>query len=244
MIYKIRVMVLLTGIFLCTIPHSAHADWKDFLNGLKEELTDEAGLSERDIARGLKQALEVGTKNVVKITSKKNGYFKNPRIKIPIPKKMRKVEKYMRNFGFGKKMDEFERSMNRAAERAAPKAKKIFWDAIKEMKIRDARKILKGRKNEATLYFKEKTYSPLEDIFNPIVHKAMTQVGVTRIYKDINTTIKTIPFLDAYSFDLDEYVTQRALDGLFIMVAEEERKIRKDPKARVTKLLRKVFGNR
>lgn len=235
-------MVLILTIFFLVTPYSTRADLKSFLENLKNELKVGKGLSQGDIIRGLKQALEVGTKNVVKLVSKTDGYYKNPKIKIPLPKKMRKTAKHLRKIGLGSKIDEFERSMNRAAEDAAPKARKIFWDAIKQMKISDARKILEGRNNEATLYFKEKTYTPLEEIFKPIVHKAMKKVGVTRLYKEINSTIKTIPFLQTYSFDLDQYVTRKALDGLFIMIAKEEYKIRKDPKARVTQLLKKVFG--
>lgn len=242
MIKKRLIMVLYFCIFFLLTPCSTQAGWKDFLQDIKKEITEEKGLSENDIIQGLKQALEIGTKNVVNLVSALDGYYKNPKIKIPLPEEMQKVDKYLRKIGLGSKMDKFELSMNRAAERAAPQAKKIFWDAIKQMKFTDAKQILKGRNNEATLYFKEKTFTPLENIFQPIVNKAMTEVGVTRLYKDINSTIKTIPFLESHSLDLDQYVTRKALDGLFIMVAEEEYKIRKDPKARVTELLKKVFG--
>jgi hypothetical protein len=154
------------------------------------------------------------------------------------------VEKLLRGAGFGQKVDIFELSMNRAAEQAAPEAKSIFWDAIKEMDIADARKILNGRDDEATLYFKDKTYQRLEQSFKPIVKNSMGEVGVTRAYQDLNEKVETIPFAGGLSFDLDQYVTEGALDGLFKMLAEEEKKIRSDPAARVTDLLRKVFGDK
>jgi len=242
MIRKWLIMVLCFGIFCLLTPYSTQAGWKDYLKDIKKELTGEKGLSENDIIMGLKQALEVGTKNVVSLVSNMDGYYKNPKIKIPLPEKMKKVDKYLRKIGFGSKMDEFVLSMNRAAEKAAPQAKKIFWNAIKQMKFSDAKQILKGRNNEATLYFKEKTFISLENIFQLVVNKSMEKVGVTRLYKHIHSTVKAIPFLETHNLDLDQYVTRKALNGLFIMVAEEEDKIRKDPKARVTELLKKVFG--
>jgi hypothetical protein len=144
----------------------------------------------------------------------------------------------------GSKVDAFELSMNNAAERAAPEAKSIFLDAIKKMKIDDAKKILNGRDDEATLYFKDKTNARLQAIFEPIVKESMGEVGVTRIYQDLNAKVEKIPFADSFSFDLDQYVTDGALNGLFQMLAEEEKKIRSDPAARVTDLLKKVFGNK
>jgi hypothetical protein len=141
-------------------------------------------------------------------------------------------------------VDAFELSMNRAAEKAVPGAKTIFWDAIKEMNFTDARNILEGRENEATLYFKEKTYEPLYKMFKPTVNETMGQVGVTRQYQVLEKKVKTIPFTEGLTVDLDDYVTKGALDGLFLMLAEEEKKIRKDPMARVTPLLKEVFGGR
>ena len=176
------------------------------------------------------------------LVSKVNGYYKNPKIKIPLPKAVRKVEKVLRAVGYGPQVDAFELSMNRAAEKAAPKAKAMFWDAIKQMTFSDARKILKGRDNEATLYFKDRTSHKLSQLFKPIVHKAMSTVGVTRKYQELDAKVRSMPLGKDVSFDLDEYVTNGALEGLFYMLAKEERKIRKDPAARVTKLLKEVFG--
>ena len=202
----------------------------------------EQGLTESEIVEGLKQALEIGTGKAVMQVSKKNGYLKNPKIKIPLPKNVQKAENFLRNIGFGSKIDEFELSMNRAAERAAPKAKSIFWDAIKKMTFSDARQILKGPDDAATQYFRRKTATRLQDEFKPIVNQAMTEVGVTQAYQALDRKIRALPFTEPLSFDLDEYVTDKALDGLFLMLAAEEKKIRQDPAARVTDLLKKVFA--
>jgi hypothetical protein len=228
--------------FLCVFNSlPASAGFGDFLKGLQKTLLGKKKLSEADIINGLKQALEIGTTNAVKTVSVINGYYKNPKIRIPLPSNIQKVEKYLRAAGFGQHVDAFEKSMNRAAEKAAPRAKVIFWNAIKQIKFADARQILDGRDNEATLYFKEKTFHQLQDTFKPITRKAMSEAGVTRLYLDLNDKIRSIPFLESMSFDLDQYVTDRALDGLFLMLAEEEKKIREDPAARVTDLLKKVF---
>ena len=221
----------------------AWGGWGDFLKDVQKALGDEESITEADIIKGLKEALHIGTDKAIKGVSKINGYYKNPKIKIPLPERVQKVEKLLRRAGYGAQVDSFELSMNRAAEKAAPKAKTLFWDAIKGMTFSDAKKILKGRENEATLYFKGKTFDRLQKIFNPIVHKTMSQVGVTLRFQNLNAKLKKIPFAERLSFDLDQYVTRRALDGLFLMLAEEEAKIRRDPAARITDLLKKVFGS-
>jgi hypothetical protein len=207
-------------------------------------LGGEKGLTNDEIVKGLKEALEIGTSTAVKTVSKTDGYFKNPLIKIPLPENIQKVEKLLRATGFGNKVDEFELSMNRAAERAAPEAKNIFWDAIKQMTFTDAREILDGQDDAATRYFKDKTLDRLQEIFKPITRQAMSEVGTTSYYQSLDAKIKTIPFAaDQMSFDLDQYVTDKGLDGLFLMLAKEEKKIRQDPEAQVTDLLKKVFGS-
>jgi hypothetical protein len=134
--------------------------------------------------------------------------------------------------------------MNRAAESAATEATSLFWDAIKQMSFTDAKKILTGRDNEATLYFQDKTSDKLRTVFKPIINTSMKKVGVTKIYQDLTSSLKKIPFTKIGKTDLDEYVTTKALDGLFIMIAAEEKKIRTDPAARVTDLLKQVFGDK
>ena len=134
--------------------------------------------------------------------------------------------------------------MNRAAERAAPEAKSIFGDAIKQMTFDDANKILDGPDNAATLYFEDKTSSRLREVFKPIVKDAMGQVGVTRSYQELDAKVVSMPFGKSISFDLDQYVTDGSLKGLFKMLAEEEKQIRTQPAARVTDLLKKVFASK
>jgi hypothetical protein len=232
-----------TFILLAFSLHAGHAGFQDFLEGAKKFFSQEEGLTEKEIIKGLKQALNIGTSNAVGIVSKLNGYYKNPEIRSPLPDDVQKVKKYFKMAGFGGLVDDFELSMNRAAEQAAPEATGIFLDAIKKMTFADARKILDGADNEATLYFENKTSTQLTAVFKPLVSQAMSQVGVTSTYKDLNDTARKIPFVDSFSFDLDQYVTDKALDGLFVMLAAEEKQIREDPAARVTDLLKKVFAN-
>lgn len=201
-------------------------------------------LSDEKVASGLKEALQVGTQNAVKLTGKPDGYFKNEAIKILMPEKLRTLEKGLRAVGYGPKVDEFVLSMNRAAERAAPLAKSIFWDAIKQMTFDDAKKILSGNDTAATEYFKGKTSEKLATAFRPIVEQAMNEVGATKQYKDLVGQAKSIPFLRAQALDIDQYVVGKSLDGLFYVLGEEEKKIRKNPAARVTSLLKEVFGRK
>jgi hypothetical protein len=220
------------------------AGLNDLLDSAKEAVSGGSSISNDELIQGLKEALEIGTQNAVATVSKPDGYFKNPDIKIPLPEEIEKAGKYLRLAGYGSNVDEFEQSMNRAAEQAAPEAKQIFLDAVKGMEIKDAQKIMDGPDNAATSYFKDKTYTRLQKIFKPIVKDTMGQVGVTRQFQDINTKLSSIPLADKASVDLDQYVTDKSLDGLFFMLAQEEKKIRQDPAARVTDILRKVFGSR
>jgi len=241
--YKSRLSVLV--IVLITIQVSpVHAGFGDFLKQVQKTVGLSGELSESKIIQGLKEALEIGTSNAVRIVSQTDGYYKNPKIRIPLPGAVRKVEKILTSVGYASQVESFKLSMNRAAEQAAPEAKALFWDTIKQMSFDDARKILNGRDNEATLYFKEKTEQRLGETFKPIIHTTMSEVGVTRSYQDLNDKVSSIPFAGNLNFDLDQYVTARALDGLFLMLAEEERKIRQDPAARVTGLLKEVFGGK
>jgi hypothetical protein len=243
---KNRILFVLSGVLSLWVFSTTFvaAGFQDILKEAQKMLGTSDSISESEIVKGLKQALEIGTTKAVDLVSKKGGYYNNPEIKIPLPGSVQKVEKLLRGAGFGSKVDAFELSMNNAAERAAPEAKSIFWDAIKKMKIDDAKKILNGREDEATLYFQDKTSARLQEIFEPIVKESMGEVGVTRTYQDLNAKVEKIPFADSLNLDLDKYVTAGALNGLFQMLAEEEKKIRSDPAARVTDLLKKVFGNK
>jgi hypothetical protein len=236
-------MGLLVGLFALQAP-AAFAAFTDILKSAKESVGMGGGLSQSKIVEGLKEALEIGTGNAVGLVSKLNGYYKNSNIKIPLPGAVQKVEKILRGVGYGSQVDAFELSMNQAAEKAAPEAKALFVDTIKQMSFDDARKILDGKDNAATLYFKDKTWDRLYEKFKPIVNSTMSQVGVTRYYQELDKKVRSIPFADSMSFDLDKYVTDGALDGLFYMVEQEERKIRQDPAARVTDLLKEVFSGK
>jgi hypothetical protein len=201
------------------------------------------GLTEKDAADGIKEALVNGTGESVKQVSVLNGYWGNPEIKIPFPAEAKEMESKLRTIGMGKKVDEFNESMNRAAERAASEAKSIFLTAIKEMTVRDAVNIVKGTDNAATMYLKNNTSPQLIDKFQPIIKTSLDNVNATRYWSDLITIYNKIPMVKKMNPDLPQYVTQKAIDGLFIMIAKEELKIRKDPVARTSELLKKVFGN-
>lgn len=234
----LRLLLAAVMLFLITSPASAQLD--QIRKGLG--LGTQSGLSDVRIGEGLKEALKVGTENTVNLTGKTDGYFLNQAIKILMPEKLRTLEKGLRAVGYGVQVDEFILSMNRAAERAAPFAKQIFWDAIGQMTFDDARKILSGRDTAATDYFKGKTTDKLTTAFKPVVDKSMNEVGVTRKYKELIGHYESIPFAKKETFDLDQYVVTRALDGLFHVLGDEEKKIRTNPSARVTDLLKEVFG--
>jgi hypothetical protein len=234
----IRGITVVMIILLTALPASAQFD--RIFKGLG--IGEKSGLSDAKIGSGLKEALKIGTENAVGLTGKTDGYFLNQAIKILMPEKLRTLEKGLRAVGYGPQVDEFVLSMNRAAERAAPAAKQIFWDAIGEMTFEDVRKIWSGNETAATDYFKEKTTDKLTAAFRPVVDKAMNEVGVTRQYKELVGKYESIPFVKKETFDIDGYVVSKALDGLFHMVGEEERKIRTNPQARVTDLLKEVFA--
>jgi len=242
---KLRSAVLVWGVILLVTfsAGAARAGFEDILKKAFEKALEggDLGLSENEIVQGLKEALEIGTDNSVNLLSRLDGFYKNPDVKILLPEKVRQAESLLRTAGFGAQVDAFELSMNRAAEQAAPEARKLFWEAITEMTFEDAKTILEGRENEATLYFQSKTTDRLTALFMPIVHTAMADVGVTRTWQNLDDSMRRIPFMESIRFDLDAYVTGKTLDGLFFMIEQEERKIRKDPAARVTELLQKVF---
>ena len=205
-------------------------------------LGNQGVLSDSKIASGLKEALQVGATNAVKLTGKPDGYFGNQAIKILMPKSLHPLEQGLRAVGYGPKVDDFILSMNRSAEAAAPAAKKIFIDAILSMNFDDARIILSGGDTAATDYFKNKTTEQLTAAFRPVVEKTMDQNSVTQQYKQLVGQAQSIPFMKSPNLDITNYVVSQALNGLFYMLGEEERKIRKDPAAQTTSLLKQVFG--
>lgn len=231
-------ILLILGFLLATPVWAAQG--KDGGRGQSGAMLDSLG--DVKIGSGLKEALKVGAENTVNLTGRTDGYLRNQAIKILMPKELQVVEKGLRAVGYGPQVDEFVVSMNRAAEKAAPHAKDIFWTAIGEMTIDDGRKILTGGDTSATQYFKGKTTKKLTATFTPIVDRAMENVGVARQYQDLIGRYQSIPFISSVSFDLTQYVVGKSLDGLFHVLGEEEKKIRKNPAARVTDLLKDVFG--
>jgi len=203
--------------------------------------SSQKGLDQATIVSGLKEALSVGTENAVKEVSKMDGYLANEAIKIMMPEQIQTVADVLKKVGYQKPVDEFILSMNRAAEKAAPKATSHILNAVREMSFEDAKKILEGGDTAATDYFKSKTSDTLYQDLKPIISSSMNQVGATNSYKEMMNTYLSLPFVKKESVDLDHYVTNKSLDGLFFMIAEEEKKIRTDPAARVTDLLKKVF---
>ncbi len=201
-------------------------------------------LSDGDIVSGLKEALEVGTTNTVDLTGKVDGYFGNAAIKILLPKQLQTAEQGLRLIGQGQKVDELVLGMNRAAEKAAPAARDIFWEAIKSMSFDDARKILSGGDTAATDYFRAKTSETLTVAFRPVVVDSMKDVGVVQQYKQLTSAYQSVPLASALpSVDIESYVVAKALDGLFLVLGQQEREIRTNPSAQVTSLLKKVFGS-
>jgi hypothetical protein len=228
------------GVALGASPASAQLD--KILRGLGGTGGLGSGLSDAKIGEALKEALQVATETTVKLTGAKDGFFLNQAIKILMPEKLRSLETGLRAVGYSEKIDQFVLSMNRAAERASTPAKSIFFDAIGAMTFDDGRKILNGGDHAATDYFKGKTTDKLTALFQPIVNKAMNEVDVTRQYKELVGRFQQMPFARVQSLDLDHYVTGKGLDGLFHVLADQEKQIRTNPAARATDLLKQVFG--
>jgi hypothetical protein len=199
-------------------------------------------LSNDEVIKGLREALTVGTNNATSVVSKTDGFYKNPSIKIPFPQDAIKVKNTCENLGMKPQVDKFILTLNRAAEEASKEAAPIFINAIKSMSINDGFSILKGADNAATKYLQDKTNAELKQKFKPIVQNALKKVEITKYWTPLITTYNKTPGAQKMNPDLEEYVTLKALEGLFKMVAQEELKIRKDPAARVSDLLKKVFG--
>lgn len=206
--------------------------------------TSNQNLTDNEISGGLKEALFGGIKFAVSTLGRDNGFLNDTRVKIPLPNSLQKMEKALRIAGQGKMVDEFVASMNHAAEKAVPVAVDVFMESIKQMSFNDVRNILfSGQDDAATQFFRRTSEETLRGKFRPIVEQFTAQVGVTQNYKDMMGKYGFMGRLIGQdATDIDGYVTQKALDGLFYMVAEEEKKIRKDPIKQTTSLLKKVFG--
>jgi hypothetical protein len=205
-------------------------------------LGSEQPLTTAEVGDGLKEALIKGISNGSDLVSQLDGYFKNPDIKIPFPPEVKKVEDRLRQLGMGNEVDRFVMTLNRGAEDAAKEAKPIFINAIRQMTIEDAWSILKGQPNAATDYLKSTTSAQLREKFKPVVQNSLTKVNATKYYGEVVTRYNQIPLVEKVNPDLVGYATDKAIDGLFLMIAKEEKAIRENPLERTTELLKKVFG--
>lgn len=200
-------------------------------------------LTAAEVAEGLKEALIQGTSKGADIVSQADGYLGNPRIRIPFPPDVKRVEDRLRQMGLGNEVDRFVTTLNRGGEEAAKEAKPIFITAIRSMTIDDAFGILRGEENAATQYLQRTTSAQLKQKFLPVIQSALEKTNATRYYSDLVNTYNKIPLVEKVNPDLDDYATDKAIEGLFFMIAQEEKNIRDNPAARVTDLLKRVFGS-
>ncbi|NQY25895.1 MAG: DUF4197 domain-containing protein [Piscirickettsiaceae bacterium] len=234
---------------------ASSADWGSFLDDIgdaasglfsegttSDAISSSLGLDTNTIISGLKEALDTGTRLAIDNVSKADGYLANELIRIAMPPELKQASDLMRQFGLSAQADQFEQSMNHAAEKAAPEATNIIISAIKDMTIEDANAILQGNDDAATQYFKDKTTTQLTELFRPTITDSLNQVGTTKYYNDLAGQVAAIPLVgENINLDLSAYVTEQALNGLFAMIAIEEKKIRDNPAARTTELLKQVF---
>jgi hypothetical protein len=241
---------LLTFAFLLFASAYNAQGFKNFMNkdslgkkvkALKKD--NQGGLTNEEVVKGLREALSVGTNNSSSAASKVDGFYKNPLIYIPWPEEAREMKERLMSLGFTKKIEEFEMSLNRAAEEAALKAAPVFLDAITNMSLQDGFAILRGADTAATNYLRKTTYSPLKEKFLPIVKEAVEKVKVTSYWNPLVTAYNRLPGVKKQNPDLDQYVTNKAINGLMLLIAGEEKNIRNNPAARVSDLLKKVFGS-
>ena len=242
-----RLLACLVFVTCCSACTSIRTTWGDFLGtftGDNDSASEKyLSLTDSEIVDGLKEALVKSTKSAISNLGRTDGFFRNPRVKIPMPDSLGKVEKALRKLKQDKIADEFILSMNRAAERAVPEAAQIFSVAIQQMSFDDAREILQGPDNAATEYFRRTSSSGIAEKMLPIVRNATNAVGVTVKYKEMTDKLGfASSLIDKQPPDLDRYVTGKAVNGLFRMLADEEKLIRRDPAARTSELLKKVFA--
>tara|TARA_B100001758_G_C18298846_1_gene551206 strand:+ start:92 stop:847 length:756 start_codon:yes stop_codon:yes gene_type:complete len=245
--YKLALLTLVSiSLFSCDVINQQANQLVNSNSSIGNNEPNKPSLSNQEVISGLKEALSVGIKNSVNITSVTDGFLKNESIRLPFPSDAQKVKDKAIEFGLSNKVDEFETTLNRAAEEAAKEALPIFTEAIKNMTVQDGFAILNGGDGAATRFLKEQTSSKLTEAFLPKVKQVTSRVKLTEKWNPIITKYNQATMLtggDKINPDLDAYVTEKAIKGLFYMVEKEENKIRKDPIARVTDLLQKVFGN-
>jgi len=246
-----RVGCLLLLVGLMGMP--ARGDLLEVL-GLRRKGKELRGLSEEQIAGGVKEALEAGVRRSVEVLGRADGFLGDAKVRIPLPSGLKRVETALRGMGQDALADEFETSMNRAAERAVPEAASVLVDSVKQMTLADARAIVTSTNTAATDYFRRTSSTNLHERLLPIVRQATAGVGVTAQYKTmlersglnrgglLGNLGRSLLGAETVDLDLDEYVTRKTLDGLFLKIAEEEVRIRENPAARTTELLERVFG--
>jgi hypothetical protein len=200
------------------------------------------GISDLDAGKGLRAALEKGALSAVQLLGRTDGFLGNPQVRIPLPKALQDAAKLLSAFGFRKQLEDLEVSMNRAAEQAVPMAKNLLVDAVKKISVSDAKRILGGGETSVTEFFAEKTRQPLTGTFLPVVHQSTAKVGVVEKYERISQKAQGMGLYQPEDPTVDHYVTRKALDGLYFMIGEEEKKIRRDPIGTGSALLGKVFG--
>ncbi|UII24394.1 DUF4197 domain-containing protein [Fulvivirga maritima] len=237
-----KIYFLMSLFALAIVAACTTAQINKTIGGINDAMGNGGGLTTDQVVAGLKEALIKGISNGSADASKIDGYFKNPEIKIPFPPDVQKVETKLRQIGLGDEVDKFVKQLNRGAEDAAKEAKPIFVTAIKSMTIQDAWNILKGDDDAATQYLKRVTSSQLKEKFKPVIKNSLDKVNATKYYSSIITTYNKIPLVDDVNPDLDDYATDKAIEGLFTLVADEEKKIREDPVARTSEILKKVFA--
>ncbi|MDQ6991527.1 MAG: DUF4197 domain-containing protein [Mariprofundaceae bacterium] len=242
------------GLCSCLMVSTAHAgDWMSQLGNLSSQVQDlnktiavpqsiNTALSSSDIVKGLKDALKVGSERVVTQLSQKNGFDSDAKIHIPLPDSLKRVKSLLTSVGAGSLMDDLELKLNRAAEAATPKAKRIFLQAIRSMSVQDARAILQGPNDAATSYFKGKMSGSLSNEMQPIIQQTLNQVGAIQAYNRVMGKYQSMPFVPNIQSNLQQHVTQGALRGIFHYMGTEEAAIRKNPAKRTTEILRKVFS--
>lgn len=220
------VLTLLAGLLLTTAAHALSL----------------ADISGRDASGGLKEALTQGAGKAVDLLGRQDGFLGNPKVKIPLPESVQQIEGLLRGLGMGRQADELVNAMNRAAEAAVPQARTLLVNSIRQMSLQDAKGILSGGEDSATQYFRRTTSGPLAEKFKPVVKQAMARVELAEKYDQLAGKAAKLGLVREQDAQLENYVTQKTLDGLYLMIAEEEKAIRKDPAGAAGKLAQKVFG--
>jgi len=237
----------LAGLLALPVAALAQSEWlrqgQEALESLSEP-SGAAGLSDADIRSGLKEALRVGTESVVGRLGRTDGFYADPEVRIPLPGALQSVYEPLERLGMSSMLDDLQVKLNRAAEEATPKAKRLFWDAIAEMTLDDVRAIYDAPEDAATRYFERTMSAPLAAEMRPVVDRSLSEVGAVQSYDRFMGEYERLPFVPDVSANLTGHVVEEAIDGIFFYLAREEAAIRRDPAKRTTDLLRRVFGSR